>query len=480
MNNDFSSPKSVPQPEITELNAAELTTLDHRHVWHPFTPMSAWFSKKDPLIITHGQDEYLYDIQGRRYIDGVSSLWCNIHGHRVPELDAAMQRQLSKVAHTTLLGACNVPSIQLAAELAQVAPAGLEKVFYSDNGSTAVEVALKMAFQYWQNIGRSEKTGFLSMTAAYHGDTLGAVSLGHIDAFHARYRAINFPSLRADLPQIPAYSPANSTIDSHIVPFSLFSEWDNYIRDVIAAHANVLAAVVIEPVVQGAGGMLMQPHGTLSRLRKLCDEHEVLLICDEVMTGFGRTGALFACDHEQISPDILCLSKGLTGGYMPLGATLTHQRIFDAFCGDPNAGRTFFHGHTFTGHPLACEVARVSLQMILERDLSRRALEMSQWLADGLRALRDHPNVGDIRITGGIAAVEIVQQRTPLTPFPWQRRMGGEICRRLRSHGVLLRPLGDVVVIMPPLAATKASVEQICDSLQSIMRQFPDLFTDHG
>ena len=222
----------------------------------------------------------------------------------------------------------------------------------------------------------------------------------------------------------------------------------------------------------------MQPYGTLSRLRQLCDEHDVLLICDEVMTGFGRTGALFACDHEQVAPDFLCLSKGLTGGYMPLGATLTHQKIFDAFCGDPNAGRTFFHGHTFTGHPLACEVARVSLKLILERDLVRRAMEMSRWLADGLAALWNHPHVGDIRITGAIAAVELVQCREPHNPFPWQRRIGGEICRLLRAHGVLLRPLGDVIVIMPPLTTRRENVEHICRSLESVLNQFSSGSTD--
>ncbi len=463
--------KSIPLPPAEELSAAELIALDHRHIWHPFTPMSAWFEKEDPLIITHGQDEYLYDIQGREYIDGVSSLWCNIHGHRNPELDAAVIRQTHKVAHTTLLGACNVPSIQLAHLLAEIAPAGLEKVFYSDNGSTAVEIAIKMAFQYWRNIGRKEKTTFLSMSSAYHGDTLGAVSVGYVEAFHTIYRPICFPTLQAELPILPVFSPANSSIKT-IVPYLDFTKWDNMIMQLLEENAHKIAGIIVEPVIQGAGGMRMQPYGTLTRLRKLCDQYEVLLICDEVMTGFGRTGSLFACDHEHQSPDFLCLSKGLTGGYMPLGATLTNQKIFVAFCGDPNAGKTFFHGHTFTGHPLACEVARTSLALLLREDLPARAMQIGQWLSEELAPLAGHPHVGDVRITGAVAGVELVQRRTPYTPFPWQRRVGGEICQRLRAHGVLLRPLGDVIVIMPPLTTGEDNIRHIGKSLRLVLEGF--------
>ena len=462
---------SISLPPADELSAAELIAMDHRHVWHPFTPMSAWFEKGDPLIITHGQDEYLYDIQGREYIDGVSSLWCNIHGHRNPELDAAVKRQTDKIAHTTLLGACNVPSIRLAQLLAEFAPAGLEKVFYSDNGSTAVEIAIKMAFQYWRNTGRSEKTTFLSMSSAYHGDTLGAVSVGHVDAFHTLYRPICFPTLEVDLPILPALSPANSSITRNVTFFD-FSKWDNLISQILDDNARNIAGIIVEPVIQGAGGMRMQPHGTLTHLRRLCDRYEVLLICDEVMTGFGRTGSLFACDHEQQSPDFLCLSKGLTGGYMPLGATLTHQKIFDAFCGDPNDGKTFFHGHTFTGHPLACEVARASLELLLREDLPRRAMQIGQWLSEELAPLAGHPHVGDVRITGAVAGVELLHRRMPHAPFPWQRRVGGEICQKLRAHGVLLRPLGDVIVIMPPLTTSEENIRHICRSLRLVLADF--------
>jgi len=456
-----------------ELTPAQLVALDHQHIWHPFTPMSAWFEKPDPLIITHGRDEYLYDIHGRRYIDGVSSLWCNIHGHCRTELDDALRGQIEKVAHTTLLGACNVPSILLAQALVNVAPPGLVKVFYSDNGSTAVEVAVKMAFQYWRNLGRTEKTTFLTMSSAYHGDTLGAVSVGQIDAFHSLYRTLCFPTIRANLPILPAFSPVHASVSNN-APFYNFQIWDNYINQILDQNACKLAAIIVEPVVQGAGGMRMQPRETLTRLRQLCDQYDVLLICDEVMTGFGRTGSLFACDHEQQSPDFLCLSKGLTGGYMPLGATLTNQKIFDAFCGDPNAGKTFFHGHTFTGHPLACEVAKVSLDLILKDDLPHRANAMGRWMAEELSPLHEHPLVGDIRITGAVAGIELVQRRDPYQPFPWQRRVGGEICQRLRPHGVLLRPLGDVVVIMPPLTTHESNIRHICKSLRVVLEEFAE------
>ncbi len=446
----------------------QLIAWDHEHIWHPFTPMTSWFDKKDPLIITHGQDEFLFDIQGRRYIDGVSSLWCNIHGHRVPQLDAALARQIAQIAHTTLLGACNVPSIELAKLLADIAPPGLKKVFYSDNGSTAVEVALKMAWQFWRNIGRPEKCRFLALSAAYHGDTLGAVSVGGIEAFHDAYRGLCFDVMRANCPQIAAFSSANVSINKN-VPFDSISFEDKYISQMVAENAASLAAIIVEPVIQGAGGMRMQPRGTLTRLRQLCNQHNILLICDEVMTGFGRTGAMFACNHENISPDLLCLSKGLTGGYMPLGATLTTQPVFDAFCGDPNAGKTFFHGHTFTGHPLACAVAIASIELMLASQLCARSMEMSGWLESGLAPLQHHPHVADIRITGAVAAVEIVQSRTPRIAYPWQRRVGGEICRRLRPHGVLLRPLGDVIVIMPPLTTRHENVATITRSLCEVL-----------
>ncbi len=434
--------------------------MDRQFVWHPFTPMKAWMEKKDPLIIARGQGEFLFDTNGRKYIDAVSSLWCNIHGHHVPELDQAVRDQLDQVAHSTLLGLCNIPSIELAARLIDIAPPGLKKVFFSDNGSTAVEVACKMAYQFWANQGQPEKSRFLAFSGAYHGDTLGAVSVGGIPAFHQVYAPLCFPVDRVDPPQLAPFADLNAATESVDIsgPAML---WEQQMECLILANFGRYAGIIIEPVVQGAGGMIMHPAGTLKRLRRLADRHNLLLICDEVMTGFGRTGRMFACDHDQVRPDILCLSKGLTAGYMPLGATLTTARVFDAFYGDPNAGKTFYHGHTYTGHPLACAVGIASLNLFTSSRLLEHSQAMGQLLWEELSVLRNHDHVGDVRQVGLTAAVDIVKSRRTGERYPWQWRVGGALCNRMRGAGVLMRPLGDVLVIMPPLAIGPESIKTI-------------------
>jgi adenosylmethionine-8-amino-7-oxononanoate aminotransferase len=428
-----------------------MTTLaekDTRFVWHPFTQMQEW---TEPLVIERAEGNFLIDTDGRRYLDGVSSLWCNVHGHRHPALDAAIRAQLDRVAHSTLLGLANVPSIELAERLIAVAPRGLTKVFYSDSGSTAVEVALKMAFQAQQQRGERQRTRFLALREAYHGDTIGSVSVGGMDLFHAIFRPLLFDAL-------------------HIPPTL------EALEEAFAAHGSALAAFVVEPLVQGAAGMLLQPPGFLRRARELCTRHGVLLICDEVATGFGRTGTLFACEQEEVAPDLLCLAKGITGGYLPLAATLTTDEVFRAFLAPYGEKRTFFHGHTYTGNPLACAVACASLDLfasdrVLDR-VNARAAQLAQLLASEIAPLA---HVGEIRQRGLMIGIELVRDRATATPYAYEEAIGARVCADIRRRGVILRPLGPVVVLMPPLsitadevvhlvAATRAGIEAVCRS----------------
>src|SRR5579864_6219782 len=329
----------------------ELIEADRRYVWHPFTQQQSWGGEGDPpLIIERAENTNLYDANGNAYIDGVSSLWCNVHGHRHPAIDAAIRGQLDRVAHSTMLGLTHEPAIELAERLVAVAPAGLERVFYSDSGSTAVEIALKMAFQWWVQRGESQRARFICLENAYHGDTVGSVSVGGIDLFHSLYRPLLFDSMRARAGDA------------------------GHLQELLTHHGDEVAAVIVEPLVQGAAGMLMAPAGYLRRVRELCDEHGVLLICDEVATGFGRTGTMFACEQEGVAPDLMCVGKGLTGGYLPLAATLTTERIYEGFLGRFDEYRTFFHGHTFTGNPLACAAAIATLETFEQE----RTLEVLQ------------------------------------------------------------------------------------------------------
>lgn len=431
---------------MTAPNRDQLEQWDRDHVWHPFTPMQEYAANR-PLIVERAHGCFLVDLDGREYLDGVSSLWCNVHGHRVPELDDALRQQLDAVAHSTLLGISNGPAIRLARALVERAPPGLTRVFYSDDGATAVEVALKMAFQYWRQAPRPrpEKTQYLALQRAYHGDTLGDVSVGDLARFHHLFAPLLFPSLRA--PSHHCYrcplglERATCRIDCVEV-----------LADMVRQHADTLAAVVIEPLVQAAAGMITAPPGYLRRVREVTREHNVLLIADEVAVGFGRTGSLFACSQEEVTPDFLCLAKGLTGGYLPLAATLTTEEVFQAFLGPAEAGRTFYHGHTYTGNPLGAAVALASLEL-LEKPTGLLTLpEKTERLAKHLERLRELPVVGDVRQRGLMAGIELVEDRAGRRPFPPERRMGQRVCQAARAQGVLLRPLGDVLVVMPPLA----------------------------
>ena len=399
-----------------------LVALDRRVTWHPFTQMAEW----SPLVIARGEGSWLFDTAGRRYLDAVSSLWCNVHGHAQPRLDRALRDQLERMAHSTFLGLSHEPGIRLAAALIDVAPPGLTRVFYSDSGSTAVEIALKQSFQYWQLRGRPTKQRFLRLGDAYHGDTLGAVGVGGIDLFHRVFGPLLVQSIALPSPAGTDGSESLARLESEL-----------------ANRADEIAALVMEPLVQGAGGMLVHPTGFLSAAAALCRQHGVHLICDEVATGFGRTGTLFACEQESVAPDFLCLAKGISGGYLPLAATLSTEEIYSAFLGARAELRHFFHGHTYTANPLACAVGLESLALLRESTLANAQARIPE-LAAALSRLASLPGVQAVRQCGMMAGIE-------LTPSVG-RALGVEVCERARAHEVILRPLGDVVVWMPPLS----------------------------
>jgi adenosylmethionine-8-amino-7-oxononanoate aminotransferase len=436
----------------------QLRDLDRRHVWHPFTPMRQWLAD-DPVVITAAEGMHLIDSDGRRYLDGVSSLWCNVHGHRVPEIDAAVRAQLDKVAHTTMLGLASEPAIMLADRLMKLVPPGLAKIFYSDAGATATEIAFKLAAQYWFNVGRPEKCEFVGFTEAYHGDTVGAMSVGRTEAFHRPYFPLLFKVHYAPTPFAYRFNPTcdcNNAVCARVGcrPTSdVKTQCLACLESILEKHGNTIAAVCIEPLVQGAAGMIVHPEGFLRGVRDLCTKYDVLLIADEVAVGFGRTGTMFACEQEGVSPDLMCVAKGITGGYLPLAATFATHEIFDAFLGETWEGKTFFHGHTYTGNPLACAAALASLDLFEKNDLLVKVRAKAAMLARMLdEQIRPLPCVGEIRQKGLMVGIELVADRAAKTPFDPKKRVGAAVCRAVREHGVIIRPLGDVLVLMPPLA----------------------------
>jgi adenosylmethionine---8-amino-7-oxononanoate aminotransferase len=442
----------------------QLEQWDREHVWHPFTPMQV-YAGEPPLIIERAHGCFLVDADCKEYIDAVSSLWCNIHGHRVPEIDAAVRDQLDHVAHSTLLGQANIPSILLARRLAELAPPGLTHVFFSDDGATAVEVALKVAFQYWRQRPepRPEKTRFLALEAAYHGDTLGDVSVGDLARFHHLFAPLLFPTLRAP-------SPYCYRCPLNLERATCGIACAGVLEKLVEEHADSLAAVVIEPLVQCAAGMITAPSGYLRRVRDVTRAHEVLLIADEVAVGCGRAGTFWACTQEGVVPDLLCVAKGLTGGYLPLAATLTNDEIYKAFLGRAEEGKTFYHGHTYTGNPLGAAAALASLDLFEKNAILPGLKPKIDRLATHLKHLANLPHVGDVRQCGMIAGIELVQQRSTKQPFPAARRIGQHVCRRAREQGVLLRPLGDVIVIMPPLAIDIPLLDRLCAVLYNCVQ----------
>ncbi|HEX2149967.1 MAG TPA: adenosylmethionine--8-amino-7-oxononanoate transaminase, partial [Actinomycetota bacterium] len=395
---------SVDRPQ------AELVELNRRHLWNPFTQMKGYL-ESDPLVITRGEGVRLFDGEGNSYLDGNSSLWLNIHGHNHPALNAALGDQLGRIAHSTLLGMGNVPAIELAARLAQVVPEGLTKVFYSDSGATAVEIGLKIAHAYWRRAGRPEKSGFLSFRNGYHGDTIGAMSVGGIDLFHDEFGPLLFGVDRAPYPNAYRFEGTEQECTQ-----ACLAE----VASILERKSDRLACVVVEPLVQGAGGMVTMPEGFLWALADLCRTYDVLLLADEVATGFGRTGRMFACDHEGVQPDIMAIGKGLTGGYLPVAATLTTDRIYDAFWGEHSELKTFFHGHSFTGNQLGCAVALASLDLFASERLVERVQVSAGRVADLLKPVAELPHVGDVRQRGLMVGIELVADRDSKSSFPWE------------------------------------------------------------
>ena len=437
---------------MSEPSREDLERWDRQHVWHAFTQMAEY----EPLLIERGAGCKLFDIDGREYLDGVSSLWCNLHGHRHPRIDAAIRAQLDRVAHTTSLGASNSTTIKLARRLAELAPPGLERVFFSDDGATAVEVALKLAFQYWRQRSdpRPAKTTYLALGDAYHGDTLGSVSVGGVERFHAMFSPLLFQVERLPAPQTYRLPPGVDAAGA--LPHYL-----GQLEALLAERHEQIAAMIVEPLVQAAAGMLVHPPGYLRGVRELTRRYGVLLIADEVAVGFGRTGRMFACEHEDVAPDFLCLAKGLTGGYLPLAATLTTSEIWNAFLGRYAESKQFYHGHTYGGNPLGAAAALASLDVFEEERVLAGLPAKIARLGEHLARMSRHPHAGDVRQRGLIAAVELVLDRSTQAPYPWSERRGQRVCDRARELGVLLRPLGNVVVVMPPLAATLDEIDRI-------------------
>jgi adenosylmethionine-8-amino-7-oxononanoate aminotransferase len=444
---------------MKNLKDADIEKLDRKFVWHPFTQMSDWESERN-ILIERGEGVYLYDIHGNGYIDGVSSLWVNIHGHNNPELNEAVKEQLDKISHSTLLGLANVPSAILAEKLIEIAPKNLKKVFYSDSGSTSVEIAVKVAFQYFRQKGPAykNKKKIIAATSAYHGDTLGSVSVGGIELFHSIYRPLLFETIRITYPYC------------YRCPFNLkHPDCGLYCakeaEKIIEVHAEESCALIIEPMLQGASGMITMPAGYMKKIERACKDNGVLLILDEVATGFGRTGKMFAAFHEDISPDAMCVAKGITGGYLPMAATLFTQEIYDGFLGSYKDNKTFFHGHTYTGNQLASACALKSLELFKKNDLLNKIKPLITRFNGLLEDFRHLENVGDIRSIGLMAGIELVKDKGAKEPFEAEERIGHKVVLNARKRGAIIRPLGDVIVVMPPLVID----EKTLDTLMSIV-----------
>ncbi|BFU93597.1 MAG: Adenosylmethionine-8-amino-7-oxononanoate aminotransferase [Nitrospira sp.] len=447
------------------ITTGQLGQWDRTYLWHPFTQMQEW-EAEEPLIIERGTGPYLIDRAGRKYLDGTSSIWVNLHGHRHRALDRALRNQLGRIAHSTLLGLSNTPAILLARELIRLAPTGLRRVFYSDDGSTAVEAALKMAVQYWQQHDPTAgpKHLFLHLKLAYHGDTIGAVSVGNIETFHSRFQPLLFPTLEAEPPYCYR-CPLNLRFPSCGIACL------DPIEQIMRMRGHELAGVIIEPLVQAAAGMITAPPGYLKRIRTLCTQHNVLMIADEVATGFGRTGKMFACQHESVTPDLMAISKGITGGYMPLAATLATEEVYAAFRGKFEELKTFFHGHSYTGNQLGCAVALANLAVFRkERTLLRLRPKIAAMtrLLQSMTLLR---HVGDVRQQGFMVGIELVRNKLTKEPYPFEMRIGHRVAQEARRRGLLLRPLGNVMVLMPPLATTVPTLTRMVALLRQSIQQ---------
>ncbi len=451
--------------QFTPEKINQLKEWDQQYTWHPFTQMRDYM-QSEPLIISQGEGAYLYDIEGNKYFDGNSSLWLNTFGHQNKQITDAIKIQLDQIAHSTMLGLANVPATNLAKKLVEITPGGLDKVFYSDNGSTAGEIAIKMAFQYWQQCEspQPERMTFITFDNAYHGDTIGGVSMGGFPLFHGIFGPLLFERFSVSYPVYSKYT-------SKETPEQINAKCLEQCERILKEHAHRVAAVMIEPLVQGASGILTQSPGFLRGLRELCDRYDTFLITDEVFTGFGRTGTLFACEREGITPDFMTLAKSITGGYVPLAATMTTQRVFEGFLGRYDEFKTFFHGHSFTGNPLGCAAALANLDMMERENTLARINELGHHLSKKLDVLfeaSDH--VKDIHSIGLIAGIDLTKSRTNQEDYPIEEQVGAKVCFALRKHGIWLRPLGNTLVIVPPYISTEAEIDHLMDAILHCLR----------
>jgi adenosylmethionine-8-amino-7-oxononanoate aminotransferase len=441
----------------------KLKQLDHNYLWHPFTQMQEWMGE-EPCIISRGDGHYLIDVEGRKYLDGVSSLWCNVHGHRKKELDDAIKEQLDSIAHSTFLGLSHVPGIQLAQKLIEIAPKGLKRVFYSDSGATAVEIALKMAVQYWQLKGETKRTEIASLAESYHGDTVGAMSMGYSETFHRFHKSLLFPVLRIMPPHVFRYYKGMSESDA------LAAAVEEAETKLSENHHN-LAALVVEPLMQGAAGMWAQPAAYLRALHDICRRCGILFILDEVATGFGRTGKMFACEHAAVAPDILCLAKGITGGYLPLAATLTTEEIFSAFLGEYKEFKTFFHGHTYTGNPLGCAAAMANLELFEKENTLEKMQSRIAYLQKRLHEeFLPTAHVSDVRHWGYMTGIELVRDKITRKSYASELRIGHKVIHEARKRNVMIRPLGDIIILMPPLSIADGELAALLDITHDCIR----------
>ncbi len=439
------------------MTSDELADFDRRHVWHAFTQMREY----EPLLIERAEGCRLFDTDGNSYLDGSASMWCNVHGHRHPRLDAAVAAQLGRVAHTTNLGLSNPTTVLFARRLLELSPPGLEHVFFTGDGSSAIETALKMAFQFWRQAEtpQPERTRFVAIGEAYHGDTLGAIGVGGVDRFTAMFAPLTFEAVRLPSPGGPCPHTGR--------PAPSLDESLSALDRILTEHGGTVAAIILEPLVQMAAGIYVHPAGFLRGVADLARRHDVLLVLDEVATGFGRTGAMFACEREDVSPDLLCLGKGITAGYLPMAATLATTRLWKAFLGTHAERRTFFHGHTYGGNPLAAAVALASLEVFEEERVLARLPDKVERLREHCDRLSSHPHVGAIRRIGLVAGIDLVADKSSGRSYAWQEQRGMRACLAARKHGAILRPLGDVVVIMPPLSVTLDELDELCRAAES-------------
>ena len=442
----------------------KLKQLDHNYLWHPFTQMQEWMGE-EPCIISQGDGHYLVDVHGRKYLDGVSSLWCNVHGHRKKEIDDAVKAQLDRIAHSTFLGLSHVPGIQLAQKLIEISPKGLQRVFYSDDGATAVEVALKMAVQYWQLKGEARRTRIATLAESYHGDTVGSMSMGYSETFHRFYASLLFPVLRLTPPHVFRYYQGLSEAEA-------LSASVGEAEEKINAERDTLAALVMEPLMQGAAGMWAQPAEYVAALDEICRRNGILFVLDEVATGFGRTGKMFACEHAGVAPDILCLAKGITGGYLPLAATLATEEIFSAFLGEYKEYKTFFHGHTYTGNPLGCAAALANLDLFEHENIVEK---MQPQIAYVQKRLNEEfvslAHVSDVRQWGFMVGIELVEDRASRKKYPPEKRIGHRVILEARKRAVMIRPLGDIIILMPPLTITDEELAMLLNIVYDSIRE---------